>query len=362
LYRKNREFTIGFSVDTQLVGRGFLLNTRYGENTTMENENKISLVWGNAYLDEGFTPMPNIIVRYAPKLLSGREFTFITVLASFKHGVENPFPSQDTLAEIMGCSKRNIRLLIETLEEKGFLQISYRYDNKGRTSNEYNFKPLLEICLKEAMQAKMQSDIENGVRKVAKTKSSGRKPSSTSSGSKTPRVAEENLPHPAEENLPQVVEENLPMNKQSNKQINKKINKQVTMQLVNEILNKYNLNYDKDCLHALYKTFYDFQDNLTQYDFRDLIIELSKQNKIHNNYDKGLIAFLRGCVKRKLNPVEMPKKEKKFIKSDSDYLPSWFNESEEEKKQKNEKKVGLTAEEKEEYIKLMQQAGITIKM
>ena len=136
----------------------------------------VEVIWGNPILDEGFTPIPNLIIRNYKKVgLTHGEYSLLTIMFSFKHDVKDPYPSQETLAKIFyadsyeeGKSERALRKLIKSMEDKNLLVVSFRYIDGKRKSNQYNFKPLIDACLAYMEPKKVQEKEEVIVTKKKK--------------------------------------------------------------------------------------------------------------------------------------------------------------------------------------------------
>jgi biotin operon repressor len=116
----------------------------------------VEVIWGTPILDEGFTPIPNLIIRYASELMTPKEFQFICVLATFKHDARDPYPSQETLGKYLGgISERAVRKLVDGLEEKGLIEIGYRYVDGKRKNAVYSLKPLIDRVLELAGESRL---------------------------------------------------------------------------------------------------------------------------------------------------------------------------------------------------------------
>jgi DNA-binding Lrp family transcriptional regulator len=114
------------------------------DNGLNKEQTHVEVIWGTPILDEGFTPIPNLVIRYASELMTPKEFQFICVLATFKHDSRDPYPSQETLGKYLGgISERAVRKIIEGLEEKGLIAVGYRYVDGKRKSAVYSLKPLI---------------------------------------------------------------------------------------------------------------------------------------------------------------------------------------------------------------------------
>lgn len=98
-----------------------------------EKESLIELIWQNPVLDEGFTAIPNVLLRKAGELgITDREFHFIVQLASFKYSSESEIkPSYRTLAKRMGKHHINLRKTAAALEKKKMLTRIIRKSEEG---------------------------------------------------------------------------------------------------------------------------------------------------------------------------------------------------------------------------------------
>lgn len=125
-----------------------------------EQQNGLITKWGNEVFDDGVMNAPMCITKYGYRFVSGGEFSFIMCLLSFKFDNRNPYPSQETIANDMGVHVSQIERWVNSLfNKKGLININDRYLPDGtRTSNEYDFSPLLEKCLEESRKEK---DLKN---------------------------------------------------------------------------------------------------------------------------------------------------------------------------------------------------------
>src|ERR671938_1933113 len=105
---------------------------------------RIAAIWGNEIVDARLSNIPNLVIRnYVRAGLSHAEFGLVMNIFTFKHDHRNPFPSEETLAEIMQCSTRQIRKLLASMKDKGLVIIGKRRGDHAKfAANEYNFKPL----------------------------------------------------------------------------------------------------------------------------------------------------------------------------------------------------------------------------
>ncbi|MFC5714407.1 helix-turn-helix domain-containing protein [Thalassorhabdus alkalitolerans] len=190
-------------------------------------ETRLEAMWGSAILDEGFTCVPNMIIRNATKVgLTGKEFQLVLTIMSFKHDTSDPFPSQETLATIMGTTKRNIRKLLKSIEEKQLVLVGFRMNEKGqRQSNVYNFKPLVDQCLKIVGEKQLpERQIDH---RIYWKHTSAQHPS------------EQNVPVDKTQKVPVGEEQNVPPKKKREKENKKK--KKENLSITNEKILAMNL-------------------------------------------------------------------------------------------------------------------------
>jgi len=110
----------------------------------------IEVIWGNRLLDEGFTSIPNLLIRNYRRLnISHGEWGFICTLLTYKHDARDPYPSQETLAQHLDVSVRQIKKWVESLVSKQLLLVGQRRNAKSKVygSAVYNFKLLIEASL-----------------------------------------------------------------------------------------------------------------------------------------------------------------------------------------------------------------------
>lgn len=116
-----------------------------------DQTSRIEVIWGHRLLDDGFTSLPNILIRNYRKLdISHGEWGFICTLLTYKHDERDPYPSQETLADHLEVSVRQIKKWVLSLVEKQLLLVGQRRNTKNRQfgSAVYNFKPLIQATLK----------------------------------------------------------------------------------------------------------------------------------------------------------------------------------------------------------------------
>ncbi|MCF8567042.1 helix-turn-helix domain-containing protein [Alicyclobacillus tolerans] len=120
------------------------------QSTATNQTTRIEMIWGSRLLDEGFTAIPNILLRNYRKLgIDHNEWGLLCVLLSYKHDARDPYPEQETLAQNLGLSVRQVRNLTTSLQSKGFLIVGRRRNQRTQKygSLVYNLSPLMNKLL-----------------------------------------------------------------------------------------------------------------------------------------------------------------------------------------------------------------------
>ena len=82
-----------------------------------QDKTKIVQIWGEI-LDEGFTSVPNILLRYRSRIgLKPKHVMLIVDIMSYKWDSKYPFPSYSTLAQRSGIEERSVKRITQDLEE-----------------------------------------------------------------------------------------------------------------------------------------------------------------------------------------------------------------------------------------------------
>src|ERR671923_2931436 len=116
-----------------------------------QDKTKIVQLWGEI-LDEGFTSVPNILLRYRYNLgLKPQHLMLIIDIMSFKWDTGDPFPSYSTLAQRAGVAERSIMRIVQDLEELNLLKRTPRFDEESgaQTTTVFDFRPLIEKLKEE---------------------------------------------------------------------------------------------------------------------------------------------------------------------------------------------------------------------
>lgn len=114
-----------------------------------ETKREIQVTMEDLLLDSGFTMVPNLLIENYKKIgLEDRQLILILCLMKFARVKRRPYPSQQSIAEIMDKDERTVRRTIQELKDMGILQTFKRYmkaEGKAprRLSNVYSLKGLI---------------------------------------------------------------------------------------------------------------------------------------------------------------------------------------------------------------------------
>ncbi|MCL4245081.1 MAG: helix-turn-helix domain-containing protein [Candidatus Dadabacteria bacterium] len=116
-----------------------------------QDKTKIVQIWGEI-LDEGFTSVPNILLRYRSRIgLKPKHVMLIVDIMSYKWDSKYPFPSYSTLAQRSGIEERSVKRITQDLEELGLLVKSPRFDEEtgAQVTTVFDFRPLVQKLIEE---------------------------------------------------------------------------------------------------------------------------------------------------------------------------------------------------------------------
>ena len=116
-----------------------------------QDKTKIVQIWGEI-LDEGFTSVPNILLRYRSKIgLKPKHIMLIIDIMSYKWDAGYPFPSYSTLSQRSGVEERSVKRITQDLEELGLLIKTPRFDNEtgAQVTTVFDFRPLVKKLIDE---------------------------------------------------------------------------------------------------------------------------------------------------------------------------------------------------------------------
>jgi len=118
---------------------------------TKQDKTKIVQIWGEI-LDEGFTSVPNILLRYRSKIgLKPKHIMLIIDIMSYKWDAGYPFPSYSTLSQRSGVEERSVKRITQDLEELGLLVKTPRFDSEtgAQVTTVFDFRPLVTKLIEE---------------------------------------------------------------------------------------------------------------------------------------------------------------------------------------------------------------------
>lgn len=106
----------------------------------------ITASFGNDLVAEGYTGIPNLVLKYYPKIgISDYEMMLIIQLLRLKSFDNTPFPSFEEIAECMARGVGDVKGDLASLIEKEVIAISYYFDEElGEVMSTYSLEPLFE--------------------------------------------------------------------------------------------------------------------------------------------------------------------------------------------------------------------------
>jgi DNA replication protein len=125
-----------------------------------QDKSKIVQIWGDI-LDEGFTSVPNILLRYRSNLgVKSHHLALIIDIMSFKWDEENPFPSYSTLAQRANVTERGIMKTVRDLERLNLLIRTQRFDEESgvQITTIFDFRPLIQRLKEEMHKAEIEHE------------------------------------------------------------------------------------------------------------------------------------------------------------------------------------------------------------
>ncbi|MEQ9620312.1 MAG: helix-turn-helix domain-containing protein [Deltaproteobacteria bacterium] len=137
-----------------------------------QDKTKIVQIWGEI-LDEGFTSVPNILLRYRSRIgLKPKHIMLIIDIMSYKWDAGYPFPSYSTLGLRAGIEERSVKRITQDLEELGLLIKTPRFDGEtgAQVTTVFDFRPLVQKLIEEMNKGEdlttMNEEGELGVGKI----------------------------------------------------------------------------------------------------------------------------------------------------------------------------------------------------
>ena len=290
----------------------------------------VEIIWGTPILDEGFTSIPNLLIRHAAKVMTPKEFQFICVLTTFKHDSRDPYPSQETIGKHLGIGERAVRKLVDSLEEKGLLKVGYRYIDGKRKSAVYSLKPLIDRVLEIAGEIRLPD--EKPVEKIFwKTdQESGTTGTKRSGTTGTKRSGENNH-----------LKEQKKRTKEKNQPIETTIESSDLPLKIKKVLleNKDRLIGDQISIFDISIVYDANKEMFNEFEFANILnhVLIDTTGKIRNikaRLNKGMQTYNRISINKKLTSLR------------KEILPNWFVEKVEDVKDKTEEDNTFEEEKK----------------
>jgi hypothetical protein len=123
--------------------------------TDKQDKTRIVQIWGDI-LDEGFTSVPNLLLRYRSSLgIKPKHLTLIIDIMSFKWDRYSPFPSYSTLAKRAGIEERSVKRITQDLEELHLLIKEPRFSEEtgAQITTIFDFRPLVKKLTEEMLKS-----------------------------------------------------------------------------------------------------------------------------------------------------------------------------------------------------------------
>jgi predicted transcriptional regulator len=117
--------------------------------------------WGKDVWELGFNSVPAILFHGQRRLgLSCNQMCVLMQLADFWWDAgRKPFPSVEELSTRLGLSIRQVRRIVASLEQVGYVKrIERRLPKRGKTSNEYDLSGLVGALAKIAPDFKQERE------------------------------------------------------------------------------------------------------------------------------------------------------------------------------------------------------------
>jgi predicted transcriptional regulator len=145
-------------------------NTKSGEKKKPRPSEK---KWGVPVMSHGHAQVPSLLLRMQRRLnIDATQLAIVVHLIDFWRDQE-PFPSKATLATRLNVSTKTVQRAIARLEEQGYIERVERYDQHGRTSNNYSLDGLV-TKLKE-IEPEVAQEREEARKRRAATEKPGLK-------------------------------------------------------------------------------------------------------------------------------------------------------------------------------------------
>jgi hypothetical protein len=100
-------------------------------------DHNVEATWNNT-VPGGFTAVKNVFLRnYSSLRLSHRQALMVIHVLSYKWNIDDPFPSVESIAKQLGCSKASVRRDIKAMQDLGFLVRRPKMRKDGSTESAF---------------------------------------------------------------------------------------------------------------------------------------------------------------------------------------------------------------------------------
>src|SRR5699024_8754092 len=124
--------------------------------STINHQNRLTMVYNNneVITGAGFTMQSNYILPLLARMvdegiINNSAQTVVQTILQYKHTEENPFPSRDEVARMLGRTVSYVKKALSSIKNAGILLI----EKVGR-KNTYNFKPFFDLLEKFIVEFK----------------------------------------------------------------------------------------------------------------------------------------------------------------------------------------------------------------
>jgi hypothetical protein len=119
--------------------------------------------WGDVALARGFTALPTSLLALQAHLkLDPTVMNLVMQLLRFWRD-DLPFPSQTTLARLMGINPRTVRRRVQAMQKNGHLEITHGISTTGRPITRYDLRPLIRALTIAVYGAGMDEPVKRQI-------------------------------------------------------------------------------------------------------------------------------------------------------------------------------------------------------
>ena len=120
----------------------------------LEVYNNSEVIAGSGYTMKNNYIVPLVERMIAEKIIKRKAGTVLQIILQYKHGKDNPFPSQSEVAKLLGRSISYVKQAVSSIASAGLLKIS-----KIGRSNSYNFQPFFDLLERFILEYKYNGNV-----------------------------------------------------------------------------------------------------------------------------------------------------------------------------------------------------------